>query len=129
MWHIVHDRIMYIHELLLCNPCESLDQMQDIFHMVRLQLLRLDLNDREKIFVYYHVHSSFPFFRSKSYNILWFWRLSRRSSTGVPSLRFCPGFLDACRSKRKQDGRVFFSFDNMKPIFNFSVVSQNTFQG
>ena len=26
MWHIVHDQIMYKHELLLCNPCESLDQ-------------------------------------------------------------------------------------------------------
>ena len=65
MWHIVHDQIMYIHELLLCNPCESLDQMQDIFHMVRLQLLKLDLNDRERTFVYYHVHSSFPFFLIK----------------------------------------------------------------
>ena len=65
MWHIVHDQIMYIHELLLCNPCESLDPMQDIFRMVTLQLLKLDLNGRERIFVYYHVHSSFPFFRSK----------------------------------------------------------------
>ena len=65
MWDIVHDQIMYIHELLLCNPCESLDQMQDIFHMVRLQLLKLDLNDRERIAVYYHVHSSFPFFLIK----------------------------------------------------------------
>ena len=65
MWHIVHDQIMYIHELLLCNPCESLDPMQDIFRMVTLQLLKLDLNGRERIFVYYHVHSSFPFFQIK----------------------------------------------------------------
>ena len=83
MWHIVHDQIMYIHELLLCNPCESLDQMQDIFHMVRLQLLKLDLNDRERIAVYYHVHSSFPFYQVKmvilQHFMVWesMWTISR----------------------------------------------------
>ena len=40
--------------------------MQDIFRMVKLQLLKLDLNDLGKIFVYYHVHSSFPFIPVKN---------------------------------------------------------------
>ena len=40
--------------------------MQDIFRMVKLQLLKLDLNDLGKIVVYYHVDSSFPFIMVKN---------------------------------------------------------------
>ena len=94
MWHIVHDQIMYIHELLLCNPCESLDPMQDIFRMVTLQLLKLDLNGRERIFVYYHVHSSFPFFQIKiSTKRYGFWADQEDLPLGILPLYFDLGSL------------------------------------